>query len=91
MDKQLAKINEFVQSIDNKVLTRGQNSFILASPVNVIGGSNGSGNCNNYQAEACGGTNKRCTNYGVCGTSDNTRNCTNKPVDPDPIDMSKPG
>lgn len=45
----------------------------------LIGGDNGRGSCTNQDVKACGGVNKRCTNHGVCGTSDNTKNCINKP------------
>jgi hypothetical protein len=85
MNKQLTEIDDFLQSVGQNEMNKGQQSFVLASPLNVIGGANGSGSCNNYEAEACGGSNKRCTNYGVCGTSDNTRNCTNKPATIKPL------
>ena len=85
MNKQLEKIIEFVNTIESSRMTDEQQSFVLSSPLTVSGGSNSSGQCTNYDAEACGGVNKRCTNYGVCGTSDNIRNCTNKPnPNPDP-------
>lgn len=80
MNKQLSKIAEFVNSIESTQMTEEQQALVLSSTVKIIGGANGTGQCSNYDADACGGTNKRCTNYGVCGTSDNTKNCINKPV-----------
>lgn len=77
---QLEKIKEFVNTIESSQMTDEQQSLVLSSSVSVIGGTNGSGQCSNYDADACGGVNKRCTNYGVCGTSDNTKNCINKPA-----------
>ena len=74
MNRQLEKIKEFVSTIKSTQMTEEQQSLVLSSSVNVIGGANGSGQCSNYEVEACNGVNKRCTNYGVCGTSDNTRN-----------------
>lgn len=79
MNKQLSKIEEFVTSVESTQMADEQLSLVLSSSSNVIGGANGSGQCSNYDEEACGGVNKRCTNYGVCGTSDNTKNCINKP------------
>ena len=80
MNKQLEKINEFVRTIESSQMTDEQQSLVLSASATVIGGSNGKGECSNYDADACGGVNIRCTNYGVCGTSDNKRNCVNKPV-----------
>lgn len=83
MNKQLEKIEEFVSSIESTQMTDEQQSLVLSSSVNVIGGANGSGQCTNYDKAACGGENKRCTNHnGVCGTSDNLRNCVNYPKNP---------
>lgn len=79
MNKQLSKIEEFVTSVESTQMADEQLSLVLSSSSNVIGGANGKGQCSNYDVDACGGVNKRCTNYGVCGTSDNTRNCINKP------------
>ena len=82
---QLEKIKEFVNTIESSQMTDEQQSLVLSSSVTVIGGSNGSGQCSNYDASACGGTNKRCTNYnGVCGTSDNTKSCINQPGQVEP-------
>lgn len=80
MNKQLERIKEFVSTIESTQMTEEQQSIILSSTTNVIGSANGRGQCSNYDVDACGGVNKRCTNYGVCGTSDNRRNCVNKPT-----------
>lgn len=80
MNKQLEKIREFVRTIESSQMTDEQQSLVLSASTVIIGGSNGRGECSNYDADACGGVNRRCTNYGVCGTSDNTKNCINKPV-----------
>lgn len=90
MKKQLAKIEEFVTSIESTQMSEDQQSLILSAPVNVIGGMNGSGQCTNYDPDSCGGVNKRCTNHGVCGTSDNTRNCTNNPIQTPSTDTGQP-
>lgn len=89
MNKQLAKIEEFMNSVECSQMTDGQQSLVLASSVNVIGGSNTGSQCTNYEVECCSGVNTRCTNYGVCDTSDNTKSCSNKPVPftPNPGDI----
>jgi predicted ATPase len=85
MNMQLEKIKEFVNTIESSQMTDEQQSLVLSSCVTVIGGSNGSGQCTNYEVSACGGTNKNCTNYnGVCGTSDNRKSCINHPADINP-------
>ena len=78
METQLSKIEKFLQSIEQKELDQEQQSFIRTSCGTVFGGNNGRSNCQNYDATACGGVNKRCTNHGVCGTSDNSKSCDNK-------------
>ena len=77
MNTQLAKIEKFVESLCDERLNEEQQSLVLVSPNNFVGGDNGNA-CQNYAEAACSGTNRRCTNYGVCGTSDNKGNCINK-------------
>ena len=82
MNTQLAKIEKFVESMCEERLNEEQQSLVLVSPNNFVGGDNGN-TCQNSSEQACSGTNRRCTNYGVCDTSDNTRNCKNKEEDDD--------
>lgn len=78
MDKQISRIEEFVNSLTDGKL-QPEECIVLSSELSLIGGDNGRGSCTNQDVKACGGVNKRCTNHGVCGTSDNTKNCINKP------------
>lgn len=72
MNKQLARIEEFVSSVASRQMTDEQQSMVLSASVNVVGGSNNGGQCTNYSEGSCGGVNRRCTNHGVCGTADFT-------------------
>ena len=83
MDKQISKINEFINSLSNDVLNDHQ-SVMLSAESEYIGGDN-VGTCINAELNACKGSNYSCTNYGTCTGSSNGK-CTNMP----PINTGNP-
>jgi hypothetical protein len=74
-----SKVDKFIARLSDPSIPEDQQSFILTTDdTKLIGGDNVNGTCSNSDATACGGTNDRCTNYGVCGTSTNKTACINK-------------
>lgn len=83
MDKQISKINEFINSLSNDVLNDHQ-SVMLSAESEYVGGDN-TETCTNVELSACNGTNYICTNKGTCTGSSN-KNCVNMP----PINTGNP-
>lgn len=74
-----SKLEAFISRLSDPNILEEQQSFILTTDDTALcGGDNRSGNCANYETAACGGTNDRCTNFGVCGTSTNKKVCENR-------------
>lgn len=74
-----SKLETFISRLSNPNIPEEQQSFILTTDdTELCGGDNKGGNCSNSDTTACGGTNERCTNFGVCGTSTNKKVCENK-------------
>lgn len=87
-----SKLERFISHLSDPNIPEDKQSFILTTDETCLhGGDNLKGNCTNRETTACGGTNDKCTNYGVCGTSTNKKVCENKPqtevgpVAPNPV------
>ncbi len=85
---QLSRIQQFAtENLDSSLPVEDQ-SLVLeinSGMGNIETGNDNKGNCgtcDNSTTLACNGTNGRCTNRGVCGTSTNTISCLNvdKPI-----------
>lgn len=76
------RIENFLMSLEtNGMLTGEQQSMVLQSELDMIGGAN-TGDCTNKVAETCGGVNSVCANFGVaCGGGLNSK-CSNEPIKP---------
>lgn len=86
MDKK--KIEDFITRLSDPNLPEEQQSFILQSEDDdVCAGDNTGTSCTNRSEASCGvgNTNKKCTNYEICGGSDNTGECEN--FEPKPVNI----
>lgn len=80
MTKQMSRIQSFVASIASKEFTDGQQSLVLSSDFEFVGGKNGT--CENASTIACGGRNGHCINSIATCSDKNTRCETSlKPFD----------
>lgn len=76
-----SKFERFISRLSDPNIPEEQQSFILTTDDTVLcGGDNKGGNCSNAETTACSGTNEKCTNSGVCGTSTNKKACKNLPL-----------
>ena len=76
MNEQIKRIQGFVESLEKNVLNEEQQSLVLSSDLNSIGGDN-KGICINEIESACSGKNENCTNRNVCDLTTNTKKCSN--------------
>lgn len=65
MKNKLSRIDSFVESLRQSELTDSQETVVLTGSLEKIGGHN-DGNCVNKNENDCSGTNRGCTNHGVC-------------------------
>lgn len=70
-----SKIEKFVSGIVDATLPEEQQSLILNSDLDSMGGDNS--RCQNYASDACAGKNDRCSNAGSCGERSENEGCFN--------------
>ncbi len=70
-----SKIEKFVSGIVDATLPEEQQSLILNSDLDSMGGANT--RCRNFTPDGCAGKNAECSNAGNCGEKSDNTDCTN--------------
>lgn len=88
MNDQLSRIASFIDSLGSDSIVGNEQSLLLSTDMNAIGGDNGK-NCVNSTLNSCEGVKNggNCMNYAnTCSDSDNKGDCANTDFEmPNPL------